>query len=172
MTGCRDASSDRFDAPSPRDFGDRHRSEPTWRKPFRALTAALVALPALAACTPAPTTMSPEAIEAFLETPLPPGRRDLRVHTEAGIDRLVLLRLDAPEAEADAFAARLLPKGLEAGVDPGLGSLASAFDGWIAVPPQESAGGQTTIDGRRAVKVVVAPAGSGWRRVWVASFTL
>ena len=61
----------------------------------RALLVALAAGPALAACSFPPTTMTPEAVEAFLETPLPPGRRDLRTYTEAGIDRLVLLRLDA-----------------------------------------------------------------------------
>ncbi|CAO4152011.1 hypothetical protein [Methylorubrum aminovorans] len=138
----------------------------------RTLLAPLAALSALAACTPAPTTMTPEAVEAFLETPLPPGRRDMRTYTEAGIDRLVLLRLDAPEAEADAFAARLLPGGLEAGADPGLGLLSTTFEGWIAVPPEGSLGGERPYDGRRAVKVVVAPAEPGWRRVWVASFTL
>ena len=135
----------------------------------RALLAAAVAL---AACTPAPTTMSAEAVEAFLEAPLPPGRHDLRVFTEAGIDRLVLLRLDAPRAEADAFAARLVPDGLAAGADPGLGTLGTAFEGWIAAPPEGSSGGQTLVSGRRAVKVVIAPAEPGWRRVWVASFTL
>ncbi len=138
----------------------------------RALLVTLAAGPALAACSLPPTTMTPEAVEAFLEAPLPPGRRDLRVHTEAGIDRLVLLRLDAPEAEVDAFAARLVPGGLEPGADPGLGALATAFDGWIAAPPEGSAGGETLVGGRRAVKVVAAPAEPDWRRVWVASFTL
>lgn len=138
----------------------------------RALLVALTAGPALAACSFPPTTMTPEAVEAFLETPLPPGRRDMRTYTEAGIDRLVLLRLDAPEAEADAFAARLVPGGLEAGADPGLGLLSTTFEGWIAVPPEGSLGGERPYDGRRSVKVVVAPAGPGWRRVWVASFTL
>ncbi len=135
----------------------------------RALLAAVLAL---AACTPTPTLMTAEAVAAFLETSLPPGRRDMRVYTEAGIDRLVLLRLDAPEAEADAFADRLVPEGLEAGADPGLGSLGKTFDGWIAAPPEGSVGGERPLDGRRAVKVVVAPAEPGWRRVWVASFTL
>ncbi|KQQ14610.1 hypothetical protein ASF53_08220 [Methylobacterium sp. Leaf123] len=138
----------------------------------RALLVALAAGPALAACSFPPTTMTPAAVEAFLETPLPPGRRDLRTYTEAGIDRLVLLRLDAPEAEAAAFAAHLVPEGLEAGADPGLGLLSTSFDGWIAAPPEGSAGGERMIGGRRAVKVVVAPAELGWRRVWVASFTL
>ena len=138
----------------------------------RALLVALVAGPLLAACSFPPTTMTPEAVEAFLETPLPASRRDLRTYTEAGIDRLVLLRLDAPEAEADAFAARLVPDGLEAGSDPGLGSLGTSFEGWIAAPPEGSAGGDTMIEGRRSVKIVVAPAEPGWRRVWVASFTL
>lgn len=134
--------------------------------------ALLVAVLAITACTPAPTTMPPAAVEAFLGTSLPPHLRDLRVYTEAGIDRLVLLRLDAPSREADAFAARLVPGGLEAGADPDLGSLGPSFDGWIATPPEGSAGGATVVDGRRAVKVVVAPAEPGWRRLWVASFTL
>lgn len=138
----------------------------------RAHAAALAVLSALAACTPASTTMTPAAVEAFLEAPLPPGRRDLKTYTEAGIDRLLLLHLDAPVAEADAFAARLVPGGLEAGADPGLGPLGTAFDGWIAAPPEGSVGGETLVEGRRAVKVIVAPAAPGWRRVWVASFTL
>lgn len=138
----------------------------------RALLVALAAGPALAACSFPPTTMTPEAVEAFLETPLPPGRRDLRTYTEAGIDRLVLLRLDAPETEADAFAGHLVPDGLEAGADPGLGLLSTSFEGWIAAPPEGSFGGEKPYDGRRSVKVVVAPAEPGWRRVWVASVTL
>ncbi|AMB43835.1 hypothetical protein [Methylobacterium sp. AMS5] len=138
----------------------------------RAFLVALATGPILAACSFPPTTMTPEAVEAFLATPLPPGRRDLRTYTEAGIDRLVLLRLDAPEAEADAFAARLIPDGLEAGVDPGLGLLSTSFEGWIATPPEGSFGGEAPYDGRRSVKVVVAPAEPGWRRIWVASFTL
>ncbi|MGE7417046.1 hypothetical protein [Methylobacterium tarhaniae] len=38
--------------------------------------------------------------------------------------------------------------------------------------PEGAAGGEVLVAGRLAHKVVVAPAGPGLRRVWVAVFTL
>lgn len=130
------------------------------------LLAALV----LAACTPSPPTVA--EIEAFLGAPLPPGQRDLRAADEAGIDRLMRLRFDAPEAEAAAFAVRLVPGGLTPGEEPGLASLSTGLDGWFATLPDGASGGTALVAGRRAHKVVVAPAGPGLSRVWVAAFTL
>lgn len=125
----------------------------------------------LAACAPErPVTVS--EIEAFLGVPLPPGYQDLHAADEAGIDRLMRLRFDAPEAEAAAFAARLVPEGLIPGADAGIPLLGSGFAGWPSALPEGAAGGETLVAGRRAHKVVVAPSGPGLRRVWVAVFTL
>lgn len=123
------------------------------------------------ACAPDRPPTVPE-IEAFLGVALPPGHRDLRAVNEVGIDRLMRLGFDAPAAEADAFAARLVPDGLAPGLDPGLLILGTGLAGWPAAWPEGSVGGETLIPGRRSRKVVVAPAGPGRRRVWVAVFTL
>ena len=104
--------------------------------------------------------------------PLPPGYRDLHAADEAGIDRLMRLRFDAPEAEAAAFAVRLVPEGLVLGADAGIPLLGSGFAGWLSALPEGGTGGETLIAGRRAHNVVVAPAGARLRRVWVAVFTL
>ncbi|MEH3143807.1 MAG: hypothetical protein PGN34_00240 [Methylobacterium frigidaeris] len=133
------------------------------------VTATLAAL-WLAAC--GPDAVSIPEVEAFLAAPLPPGHRDLWMASETGIDRLVRLRFDAPEAEADAFARRLVPEGLAAGEDPGLGLLGAGARGWIADLPQGAVGGEARPRVDRVVKVVTAPAGPGLRRVWVAAFTL
>ena len=63
----------------------------------------LTLLPAalLSACTPERPVSVPE-IEAFLGVTLPPGHRDLRSADEAGIDRLMRLTFDAPEADVRA----------------------------------------------------------------------
>lgn len=111
-------------------------------------------------------------IEAFLGVTLPPGHCDLRSADEAGIDRLMRLTFDAPEAEATAFAARLVPGGLTPGDDAGITLFGSGFDGWLTALPEGASGGEVLVAGRRAHKVVVAPAGPGLRRVWVAVFTL
>jgi hypothetical protein len=124
-----------------------------------------------AACAPERPVALPE-IEAFLGVALPPGHRDLRATDEAGIDRLMRLRFDAPEAEAAAFAARLVPEGLVPGEDAGITHLGAGFDGWPTVLPAGAAGGAALVAGRRAHKVMVAPAGGGLRRVFVAVFTL
>lgn len=133
----------------------------------------LTLLPAalLSACTPERPVSVPE-IEAFLGVTLPPGHRDLRSADEAGIDRLMRLTFDAPEAEATAFAARLVPGGLTPGDDAGITLFGSGFDGWLTALPEGASGGEVLVAGRRAHKVVVAPAGPGLRRVWVAVFTL
>ncbi|MGF3023116.1 hypothetical protein ACQVP2_09840 [Methylobacterium aquaticum] len=125
----------------------------------------------LPACTPERPVSVPE-IEAFLGVTLPPGHRDLRSADEAGIDRLMRLTFDAPEAEATAFAARLVPGGLTPGDDAGITLFGSGFDGWLTALPEGASGGEVLVAGRRARKVVVAPAGPGLRRVWVAVFTL
>lgn len=125
----------------------------------------------LAACAPQRPVTVPQ-IEAFLGVALPPGHRDLRAADEKGIDRLMRLRFDAPEEEAVAFAERLVPEGLVPGEDAGIMVLGSGFEGWPAALPEGAAGGETLVAGRRAHKVVVAPAGPGLRRVWVAVFTL
>ncbi len=75
-----------------------------------ALRLALLLVALLAACTPGRPVPVAE-IEAFIGVPLPPGHRGLRSADEAGIDRLMRLTFDAPEAEAAAFAARLVPGG-------------------------------------------------------------
>ncbi len=133
----------------------------------------LTLLPAalLPACTPGQPVSVPE-IEAFIGVTLPPGHRDLRSADEAGIDRLVRLTFEAPEAEAAAFAARLVPGGLTPGDGAGIALLGSGFDGWLTALPEGAAAGGARMAGRRAHKVVVAPAGRGLRRVWVAVFTL
>ncbi|KMO36379.1 hypothetical protein VQ02_15580 [Methylobacterium variabile] len=135
------------------------------------LAVALLAAGLLAAHDPASPATTAE-IEAFLGTALPPGRSDLRAADEQGIDRLMRLRLDAPEAEAEAFAARLVPGGLARGVDPGLVVLGSGLDWWPAALPEGAAGDEALVAGHRAHKVVVAPSGPGRQRVWVAVFTL
>ena len=101
-----------------------------------------------------------------------PDRPPTVPEIEAGIDRLMRLGFDAPAADADAFATRLVPDGLAPGLDPGLLILGTGLPGWPAAWPKGSAGGETLIPGRRSRKVVVAPAGPGRRRVWVAVFTL
>jgi hypothetical protein len=101
-----------------------------------------------------------------------PDRPPTVPEIEAGIDRLMRLGFDAPAADADAFATRLVPDGLAPGLDRGLLILGTGLPGWPAAWPKGSAGGETLIPGRRSRKVVVAPAGPGRRRVWVAVFTL
>ena len=123
------------------------------------------------ACAPERPLTVPE-IEAFLGVALPPGHRDLHAVNEAGIDRLMRLGFDAPAAEVDAVATRLVPDGLAPSLDPGLLILGTGLPGWPAAWPKGSAGGETLIPGRRSRKVVVAPAGPGRRRVWVAVFTM
>lgn len=134
------------------------------------LAAILIAVAPVGCSSPQPIPV-PE-IEAFLGVPLPRGHHDLRAADEAGIDRLMRLRLDAPEVEADAFAARLVPEGLTAGRDPGIGLFGGGLAWWPSALPEGAAGGETLVSGRRVHKVVVAPAGPGLRRVWVAAFTL
>ncbi len=136
-----------------------------------ALRLALLLVALLAACTPGRPVPVAE-IEAFIGVPLPPGHRGLRSADEAGIDRLMRLTFDAPEAEAAAFAARLVPGGSPPAAVRGSRSSAAGFDGWLTALPEGAAGGEALVAGRRARKVVVAPAGPGLRRVWVAVFTL
>ncbi|WP_232630596.1 hypothetical protein [Methylobacterium sp. Leaf118] len=137
---------------------------------MRHASLALPLILSLAACTPAAPTIA--EIETFLGVTLPPGHRDLRAADEAGIDRLMRLRFDAPEAEATSFAARLVPGGLTPGLEPGLASFGGGLDGWYAALPEGAAGGEALVAGRRAHKVVIGPAGPGLSRVWVAVFTL
>lgn len=101
-----------------------------------------------------------------------PDRPPTVPEIEAGIDRLMRLGFDAPAAEVDAVAARLVPDGLAPGLDRGLLILGTGLPGWPAAWPEGSAGGETLIPGRRSRKVVVGPAGPGRRQVWVAVFTL
>ncbi|WP_091754911.1 hypothetical protein [Methylobacterium sp. ap11] len=133
----------------------------------------LTLLPAalLPACTPG-QPVSVTEIEAFIGVTLPPGHRDLRSAHEAGIDRLVRFTFEAPEAEAAAVAARLVPGGLTLGADAGITIFGGELDGWLTSLPEGAAGGEVLVAGRLARKVVVAPAGSGLQRVWVAVFTL
>ena len=145
-------------------------AKPCIRSFALAAAAMLLALPAGCDAGADAPPSRPE-IEAFIETTLPPNLVDLHVADESGIDRLMRLRFDAPNEEAGGFAARLLPDGLEAGVDPGLRAMGSDLDWWIAAMPPGAEGGGATAASNRVRKIVSAPADSGARRVWLAVFT-
>ncbi len=95
-----------------------------------ALRLALLLVALLAACTPGRPVPVAE-IEAFIGVPLPPGHRGLRSADEAGIDRLMRLTFDAPEAEAAAFAGPARARGSHPGGGAGITLLGSGFDGWL-----------------------------------------
>lgn len=65
-----------------------------------------------------------------------------------------------------------VPGELIPGGGAGITLLGSGFDGWLTALPEGAAAGGARMAGRRAHTVVVAPAGRGLRRVWVAVFTL
>jgi hypothetical protein len=136
--------------------------------------AGAILLPALlAGCEAAGTTRSPTVaeVEAFVGASLPPGIRDLHAAEEAGIDRLMRLRFDAPAGEVDVFAARLVPGGLTPGLDPGLTHMGDTLDWWIDALPPGAAGGSATNAANRSFRLVSAPAAAGFSRVWLVAFT-
>lgn len=142
---------------------------------LRAL-AALPALLLLAACGDSKVASSAKpdlaSVENFLGERLPDHARDIRTQGEQGMDSLVLLRLDAPEREAALFAERLLGTPPKAGVDPQLGTFGSDVDWWQAKPPAGSSGGSATHSKQnRTYRVLLAPAGEGMSRLWVAAFS-
>lgn len=120
--------------------------------------------------SPAP---SRQQIEAFVGAPLPAGMADLHVHDESGIDRLMLLRFDAPADEARVFARKLVANGFEPGIDPSLSTFGKDLDWWGSVPAgREGESGEATVPGTRSTRVVVVPLPNATSRVWVASFTM
>lgn len=136
------------------------------------LAAALVLLMPAAACGEGAQESVAADDLALLGAPLPEGARDVRVDQQAGIDRLVLVRFDAPAAQAERFAQTVLGTAPEPGRDPGLGYLGAGRDWWPETPPQGARGGERTDPaGERAVKLLMVPTESG-ARVWVAAFTM
>ncbi|HEX7243196.1 MAG TPA: hypothetical protein VF263_23125 [Longimicrobiaceae bacterium] len=68
----------------------------------------VLALLALAGCHPPgtqETTLEREEIERRAQVRLPPGARDVHVHTETGIDSMVMLRFAIDAGELGAFLA-------------------------------------------------------------------
>lgn len=138
--------------------------------------AAVPALLLLAACGDDQVASSAKpdlaSVENFLGARLPDHARDIRTAGEQGIDSLVLLRLDAPAGEAAQFAERLLGTPPKAGVDPQLATFGSELDWWQPRPPAGSSGGTVTRSAQnRTYRVLVAPAGDGMARMWVAAFS-
>lgn len=127
----------------------------------------------LAACSTDPEPMDRAWLERFIERSLPAGAVDLQAVTDAGIDRMVQARFEAPEAEARAFAAAL------AGPEPDPDA-ASYFDAEAHGPPwwpREVPPGATAFAGRnaawsRAYKVMTVPAGPGRSVVYLFAFSL
>lgn len=110
------------------------------------------------------------AVNRFLGAPLPPGATAVRVASEAGIDRLVLLRFDAPAAAAADYAQQLLGAAPVLGADPRLSYLGGTHDWWLAQLPAGASGGEATRPSNQVIKLVMAPAAGGTARVWVAAF--
>lgn len=112
------------------------------------------------------------AVESFLGEQLPAHARDIRTHSERGIDSLVLLRFTAPAAEADIFAERLLGVPPKVGANPQLATFGTGLNWWARTPPAGSKGGSVTRpQTNRTVRVLVAPTKDGQATVWLAAFS-
>lgn len=105
----------------------------------------------------------------FLGHDLPHGATNVRAAGEDGLDRLVLLRFDAPAVEAGTFAKAMVGHAAP-GSDPGLGYLGDGLDWWPSSPAPGFAGGESDTGGR-TTKLVTVPGPNGQRTVFVAAFT-
>lgn len=112
-------------------------------------------------------------IEAFVGVALPAGAQDFAAAGERGIDTLVRARFALPEASADDFAVALIGHPLEPGHDPGIASSDPSPPGWPRMTPPGHAGAARNDWPRgRTHRLMSVPFGSGWRMVYLVSFTL
>jgi hypothetical protein len=138
------------------------------------LVAAIAAMMASASCQEPNSVPSPLAIAdaaAFFGAPLPPGASGIQAAGEAGIDRLVLLRFEASDEAAQAYAKSLVGS-TTPGADPGLYDFGKGLDWWPTRAPPVFSGGERDVPGTRSTKVLLVPVGAGRSTLYVVAFTV
>jgi hypothetical protein len=97
---------------------------------------------------------------------LPPNSSSVFLTEDAWLDRLQLIRFDAPLAEARAFAHRALGRPAVRGYDPAITHLDTRSPWWIRDFPPGAEGGKLETP-HRTVSIVIVPDGAQ-ARTWVA----
>lgn len=112
------------------------------------------------------------------DIPLPDSATKVERFEDAGQDRILLLSFRAPAADAEAFAARLIPGGVQTGRDPGLGYLGKDKPWWLTSFPADASGGEDQdLDKGLVTKLVLGAEqqdgeAGATRTVWLARFSL
>lgn len=102
---------------------------------------------------------------------LPESATDVRVYYRKFQDSALLVRFDAPTADARSFSESLIGRSLVPGEDPRLHKRKD-LDWWLEGYPAGAEGGEYRIaDGRPSVQIVLVPRGST-ARVWLHTFTV
>ena len=141
-------------------------------RPGRAVLIAVFAALAVVGCGREFVPTRPE-IEAFIGVALPAEAQDFAAAGESGIDTLVRARFALPEASAEAFAVALIGHPLQPDHDPGIASSDPSPPGWPRMAPPGHAGAVRNDWPRgRTHRLMSVPFGSGWRMVYLVSFTL
>lgn len=123
-------------------------------------------------CAAKPAPMARADLERFIGLALPAGTRHLQAATEAGLDRLVVARFEAPEAEVTAFALALTGEPPQPGSDAYVDYSGSGLAWWPRTAPALSASAQGRTDSPpRAFKLLVTPAGANLNLVHLAAFS-
>jgi hypothetical protein len=130
---------------------------------------------ALSACgeTPMTNTALSAADAAFIGAPVPASASNVQHYSEAGKDKLVLIRFNASPADAASFSTAILggtaPK---PGVDPGLDYLGEEHAWWVKTFPKNANGGEyVNAENGRNYRVIIAPVEGGQQTVWAAVFS-
>lgn len=112
-------------------------------------------------------------IEDFIGVALPEGAENLRMAEEAGIDRMVRLRFDAPTAAAEQFAAAVVPAALIPNGAPLLAGYGGDLDWWFSEHESglRSAAAQAETE-NLAVMLAQKTLDAASTRTWLMAFTV
>lgn len=113
-------------------------------------------------------------VERFIGQPLPAGTREFRGVSEAGIDRLVRARFEAPAAEVDSFTRALTGGELRPGSDPGLVTFGHDLNWWPRSLPAGYAGAESHgTPANRSFRLMSEPSATpGWSTLYMVAFSL